>query len=555
LAWPAAAGGADAGRVVIEAAEIEAAKVARVFELLNRVPGVSASTSSVSIHGSYKVKVFLDGASITDPSSGFNAVAWDHLSPESLARVEIILDAGGLIYGQDASAGVVLLTSKSADKLSGGLKLYGGDYGLFRAEADLAVASGPWGIAAQAGREEHGGYWPNEDKLIYRGSLKISRRLEEGSVSLAGSLIDDERGLFGYPAYPTPKARKRSQLFQVGQETKWRRLTNVLSYQRGQVANVDPSRGLSQSLTVAEAKEDLSVALKPTGWLDLTLGGGGKKGWAESSDFGQKSEHSLHAFFRAEAKTPIAGLSVSVGARFDYNSAFKNNLNPEASLAYAKGPLTLGLKYGRAANAPSYQQRYNRSSSTEPNPGLDLEIADNYGLSGTYKFSQRLSVRLNLFHNRLKGRITYDRPANSGVGQYKNLGRVVVEGGDLGLDWEIAKFLALKANLTYARAKDLELNKTLPGRSRLSGSSELAFRPTAGFSAILKVDYRSRAWEDRNNTSNIPGYALYGIRAEWDLGQFSLSFSLENALNRDWLYSDGLYGPPAHFRLGLAWRF
>jgi iron complex outermembrane receptor protein len=541
--------------VVILAEEIAAAKVAKIHEILSRVAGVSASSSSVSIHGSYKVKVFLDGASLTDPTSGYNAVTWDHLSPDNVAKIEVILGAGGLIYGQDASAGVILITSKELESFQGGVKAYGGDFGFFRAEADLTVAKGLWGVSFLAGREEMGGFEPNEDKLIYRGSVKIVRRLDEGSVSLSSAMIDDERGLYGYPGFPTPNARKRNRLFSLGQELKWREVTNNFTYQRGRVANRDPSLGLDQYLLVTEANDDLSMGLNPNSWLDLTLGTGFKKSWAESSDFTPQSEYFWHVFSLARMKTPIKGLGFSLGARYNYNSNFKNNFNPEVNLAFDRGDWRLGLKYSRAANTPSFQQRYNRSSSTLPNPNLDLEFADNYTLSIAYRLTDRMSWRLNGFYNRISGRITYDRPANAGVGQYRNLGQATYEGGDLGFDWSLTEKVDLKANVTYARAIDHDLGKTLTGRSRLSGTSELGFRPFPDFSAFLTVEYRTAAWGDRMNTTKIPGYALYGARAEWKIGPASVFFNIENILNRRWLYSDGLNGPPRNFYLGLGYRF
>jgi iron complex outermembrane receptor protein len=548
--------GAGLGRIVIEAPEIAAAKVTRVYEILSQVPGVSAGPTSVSIHGSYKVKVFLDGSPLTDPSSGFNAVTWERLAPESLARIEILMDSGGLIYGQDASAGVILLTSKAEEKkFRGSLKVYGGDYGYFQSELDLAFQEGLWGLAVAAGREEAGGFLPNEDKLIHRGSLNVSRRLTEGSVSLGLAATDDERGLYGYPGFPTPEARKRARLFSLTQETRWRALANNLTYQRGRVANQDPSQAINQYLMVSELTDNLTLALEPASWLSLSLGTGFKRSWAESSDFTPQSEWAGHFFSRAEARLPWSGWSLAVGARYNRNSDFRDNLNPEATLNWARGDWSVSLKYNRSANTPTYQQRFNRSSSTRPNPDLDVEIADNLGLVATWRVNDKMSWFLSGFSNRLKGRITYDRPANSGFGQYKNLGLATYEGGDLGFDWKINSTVALKANVTYTRAKDWDLRKNLTGRSRLAGASEVKVQPLPELTTILTIEYRTAAWEDRRNTSKIPGYALYGLRAEWDLGRVSLTLSLENILNRAWLYSDGLEGPPRNFYLGLAYRF
>ncbi|HDL98583.1 MAG TPA: TonB-dependent receptor, partial [Desulfobacteraceae bacterium] len=57
-----AAGGT--GAVVITGDEIKEMNVHKIADVLNQVPGIKAGESSVSIRGSYKVKVLLDGRPI-----------------------------------------------------------------------------------------------------------------------------------------------------------------------------------------------------------------------------------------------------------------------------------------------------------------------------------------------------------------------------------------------------------------------------------------------------------------------------------------------------------
>ncbi|RLB87667.1 MAG: TonB-dependent receptor, partial [Deltaproteobacteria bacterium] len=55
--------------IVITANEIKKMNVRKISDVLNQVPGLKAGDTSVSIRGSYKVKVMLDGRPINDPTS------------------------------------------------------------------------------------------------------------------------------------------------------------------------------------------------------------------------------------------------------------------------------------------------------------------------------------------------------------------------------------------------------------------------------------------------------------------------------------------------------
>jgi iron complex outermembrane receptor protein len=103
-------------------------KALKIADVLNNVPGVKAGDASVGIHGSYKVKVFVDGRPINDPTSSHGGVNWDLVSPDDVERIEILRGKGGLTYGQDASGGVILITTRQVRHLTGNIKAYGGNH-------------------------------------------------------------------------------------------------------------------------------------------------------------------------------------------------------------------------------------------------------------------------------------------------------------------------------------------------------------------------------------------------------------------------------------------
>ena len=53
---------------------------------------------------------------------------WDLVSLENVERIEILRGKGGLEYGDDASAGVILISTRKIGSLSGNVKIYGGNH-------------------------------------------------------------------------------------------------------------------------------------------------------------------------------------------------------------------------------------------------------------------------------------------------------------------------------------------------------------------------------------------------------------------------------------------
>ena len=164
--WPSSVGAADqrpaiaddgsemtdnGDTILLTAEDISATKALKIADVLNHVPGVKAGDSSVSIHGSYKVKVYLDGRPINDPTSNHGGVNWDLLSPDDVVRIEILRGKGGLLYGQDASGGVILITTRKVRRLTGNIKAYGGNYGTRNARAHINTTAGKFTVGVGGG--------------------------------------------------------------------------------------------------------------------------------------------------------------------------------------------------------------------------------------------------------------------------------------------------------------------------------------------------------------------------------------------------------------------
>ncbi|MEW6215684.1 MAG: TonB-dependent receptor plug domain-containing protein, partial [Nitrospirota bacterium] len=98
--------------------DIKRMNVRTIVEILNRIPGVTASESSVTLYGSRMVTVLLDERPLNDPLSPHPVyINWNLVSLENIERIEIY-KSGGAAFG-GTSGGVILITTKKATTSQG----------------------------------------------------------------------------------------------------------------------------------------------------------------------------------------------------------------------------------------------------------------------------------------------------------------------------------------------------------------------------------------------------------------------------------------------------
>ncbi|MFW5901802.1 MAG: TonB-dependent receptor plug domain-containing protein [Thermodesulfobacteriota bacterium] len=553
---PARAGTAENGdTVVLEAEDIRAMQARKMSDILNNVPGVQAGNSSVGIHGSYKVKVFVDGRPINDPTSSYGGVNWDMISPEDVVRIEILKGKGGLTYGQDAAGGVVLISTKKTRQLSGYVKAYGGSDDTQDYSAALSSStSGRLSLGVSGGYETTDGYKINNDQERRQAGLKLSYRLEENQeIAFSADFLDDKRGLSGYPDYPTPFSRKQTRNSAYSLTADFHSVKSRTHYNLGRRDNTDESRGVDNSLEVSKFGEDIAATVHTTDRGDLTCGAALSWNRANGTAFADQDEHTVSLFASQTLSFPDHHLTLTAGLRGNWHSAFDNTANPEIKLIYKKATWRITAAYSRADNTPSFYQRYNKTSSTRPNPDLMMETADNLSVEFSSIPLDSFSFTISGFYNRLSNRITYVT-GNDGIGQYQNFGEVFYQGGDLAFTWQMMECLKLKASYPYLEATDEETGLWLPCKARHTGRLNVYWKPLRALSVVFDGKSTSSVYRNKQNTKEISGYSIADLRAEYAFSRFHLFGEIENTFDKTYYYADGLLAPPRTWVVGINWR-
>ncbi len=540
--------------IVITAEDIKALNAHDMADVLNNVPGVTAGSSSVSIHGSNKVKVLVDGRPINDPTSSHGGVNWDLVSPLEVEHIEILRGKGGLRYGQDASGGVIIITTKRAKRLSGNIKAYGGNNKTGYGYVNMQMVSGKMTAGITGGTETTDGYKVNNDKERYQGGIKLAYTFDDQkSLSFTGDYLKDDKGSSGLPSYPTPFARIDSSNTNLSMRINYNKFASTTSFNKGRKHNTDITREIDQDLHVTEWEEDLAGSFTTGNLGELTLGTGFILGEASGTNFTDQQEETFSVFAAQSINWPENPFSLSLGIRANKNSAFDNAYNPEIKTTYKKDKCRLTLAYGRVNNTPSFYQRFDETSSKAPNPDLDMETSDNYSLAFFIEPADIFSFNFSVFYNRLSDRITY-MMGDDGISQYQNVGLVTYTGGDLAVSWQPHDTLKVKNSYTYLEAKDDETGLWLTSKARHNATTNIYWKPYGPLSIVLSGKYCSKVYRNKSNTTTVPEYTIADFRAEYAFKRFSLFGEIENLFDKTFYYADGLLAPSRCWIIGLNWK-
>ncbi|MBW2097626.1 MAG: TonB-dependent receptor plug domain-containing protein [Deltaproteobacteria bacterium] len=548
--------------IVITADEIKRMNVQKISDVLNQVPGIKAGDSFVSIRGSYKVKVLLDGRPINDPTSSHGLVKFDLVPPENVERIEIYRGKGALKYGDDASGGVILILTRKIDIFNGNMKSYWGNLDTYSHRANCRANRGAFGMSASAGYDYTGGYQVNGDRKKRRAGGKIEYRPDKDlNLALSIDYLKDERGLSGRLEYPTLHSRKEGEMFSYALSMGVKGIVSETFLNDAKTRNRDPDRDIDNFITVKRFGEDLSTSLSPGKWGTLNCGAAFRWQGAEGSRFASSDERSVSIFAADALSFKRVPVTVSIGLRGTVYSEFDNTLNPETNISYKKDKWTLSFSYSQTSNTPSFYQRYDKTSTKEPNPGLGMETTDSFNLSFFSEISPCLSCGASLFCNRISDRITYVLGDN-GIGRYENFGKVIYRGGDILLNVKIMDTLSLKTTYTYLEATDKDTGFWMVARPRHRMYADLFYRPMAGLSIIANLKYDSKQYTRSDNKASVPGRIIENLRVEhtpaWTTGRFGrVEFfgEVKNIANKTYCYGDGWLAPPRTWIGGLNYRF
>jgi len=536
-----------------------------IQDVLNSVPGVNAGESSVMLRGSTAVKVLLNGRPLNDPTSSVGGVKLDQVVVADIDRIEIIKGGGGVSYGDNASGGVVLITSDSKKGLTGFIETGGGDYGTYNTKGSTTSVLGGLTLNAAGSWFTTDGFIRNDDEKKYSVGMKADYKFsDKTSLGLAFDYFGQEGGLPGDLIYPTPYSRKDYDLF-IGGINLSLPLFKVNSFlNKGINNNSDISRDKDTTLEVLKTGHKISTALPLHKLLNISAGGGfeykeglgkGHYGTVDYS-FEKKTEKSFYGYISNSMEIKELFLSINAGGRYIYYTEYDNAISPEVTVNFKPGSFGIKGSFSMTYNTPTFLQRYQATSSKDPNPDIDMEKAKNYSVSFFLSPDKSFLLTAGGFYNIIEDRITYVYDYDgSGMNRYENFGEVIYKGADSSLKIEPFSFICLKGTYLYLITEDTETGLWMSCRARHNFKGQIEIKPVRNLCLLFEADYKSKLYTNSSNTREADARILYDMTLRYKAGRFTFKLEVENIADTEYLIETGGEGYPRRWNGSVKFNF
>ena len=503
-----------------------------VGDALETITGVYvSSTGEIGLRdvSSSKVVVILDGQRLN--TAGGTGVNISTLPIENVEKIELLRGGRSAQYGADAVGGVIVVTSKQAEKQEGkskkaffGVKMALGSYDKIMLNVNNSLSLGKFNsfISYQFDRAtddyvyeyiDYGTYpdtprdtLKNNDKLSNNVFVKLDYSID-GTQNMSASFnhYGADNGTPGMITNPTPNAELQfnNQSYNVSYTN-----TDIFSgfSLKAQSYFLDNETKFNDPDDIYSEPSDhdnyaLGLELNQAGsllkdMLILNYGYSFRNDRIVSTSVGDKSRNTHSAFGSVSGGVDldffISRIEASLAARYDAPSDFENALSPRFSLSFShQGEgFTANLKshVTRSYKAPSFNDLYwPRDAFAVGNPDLEPEYGFNYdiGISTDYK---GFVLSANFFSNDVDNLILWQQdPALDNLWTPKNISKTSTKGIETSAAMTLWDIWTLNAEYTWMRALDVGPDPNRHGKF-------LTYKPQNKFDARSTLKYAGLEW-------------------------------------------------------------
>lgn len=552
--------------------EIEAVQGPDLTRVLERLPGVTTARSgglgsqtSLFVRGanSQQLLVTIDGvrmADVASPSGGFDLGT---LLTGSVAKLELLRGSNSVAWGSDAMGGVLAVTTRVPDGVTGSLEYGAHDSLTAGASAgtagngyNLAVSGGfarTDGISAYAGGTEPDGFrqWHG----TVQGGAELALNLWLRAV---GRYADSKVDFDGYPApnytfADTPEyqtTRQGSGRVGLDYSGKGLKLAAGLALSDTRRSYFDPTYGAASSFDTTgrswradvKGRADLSDA--------VVLDFGADSEWTRfSTTFDARQEARLssgHALLGYHG----GNIHLTGGVRLDDHDRFGSHWTFGANGAVDLGDeLRLRASFGEGFKAPTLYQLYGYGGNValRPETSTAFDAGIELGDRGGYRH-----FAVTLFRRDSRNLIDYVSPSG-----YFNTARTRSEGVEAELTGELTDGLRGYASYSYTKSVNRQTGKDLARRPRHAFSTGLDWTtPLAELKLGADLRVVSDSFDDAGNFTRLDGFALVTVRASLPVTeQVELFGRVENLGNKQYqtVAGYGTYGRSAYAGVRARW--
>ncbi|QBY01869.1 TonB-dependent receptor [Rhodophyticola sp. CCM32] len=554
---------------VVTGEELQESGDIQLSDYLATLPGVSisqngpiGSNTSIRIRGLGEryIPVLIDGIDVTDPSGTQTAFNFGSLTTSALSRIEVLYGSQSALYGSEAIAGVISITTLQApDEIgtevtisaeAGSYDTYLGSIGVAsrfeRGElafsATRLITDGFSAADENLGNTEDDGH--DSTTLTLTGAFDVTDNLRLGfSGFFEDSFAEfDGSGGAGGDGSQTGETRRRAgrvyaefNAFGIDHE-----IAAIVS---------DTDRYFPIGFTQNFEGQRRELTYKGT----ASLGNGGVLVFGAETSEEEFSADAINGRYDinsvyGDLNTPLTpDLDLSASLRFDDHSVYGGQTTGRIALAWRPTPdMIVRVSYGTGFRAPSLFELF----SAFGNPALQPEQSRSAELGVEQDFG-RLTLGGTLFHTEIDDLIQF-----SGGSYTQVPGTSTSRGVEVTMDYEITDSLRLFGTYTYTDARDRNDDRLIrvPEHDISLGVTG-EFAP--GWSGTFTVQHvMDRLDSDFPDIVPMPDYTLANLTITREINETSeVYLRVNNLFDEDYQTTRGYGTSDRAFYVGLRARF
>jgi vitamin B12 transporter len=596
---------------VLDREQIEERARPELLSLLQEVPGVATSRAggtglqaSAFIRGgeSRYARVLVDGVPVNQPGGAFD---FGTALPFELERVEVVRGAASSLYGSDALAGVVSLTTRRASpgerpSLRGEAEGGSDDWRRLAAASTGTAGRADWNAGIQ--RLSTDNAEPNSAFAQTSAALSSAVRLGAGTDLRGVFRLDDSTvGTPGPTAYGRPDLDARFERRDLVGSLRLRRSQTrlvqelALGYASTRQLSLDPldsgawlpewdgQQGAFPIADFPDAAGFQNATARGSVSYQASLSVGarqlltaGAEVEHERGDLGNRAaellqpERTNSGLYLQDRLLVGARVYLTLGGRVERNGSYGTRAVPRAAVAArvrdGVDATTLRASAGMGVKEPSFLESYGESFFAKGNPLLEPERSTTFDLGLEQRLlASRVRLTLTAFHHDYHDQIAYTVvDYDTFEGTYVNLAHTRSRGLELALEARPLAVLQLVGQYTFQDGSILEspsgfdpvyaVGQPLLRRPRHQGSFSAAWSFGRGSLGTTLVRVGPRADSDfvgLGLTSNA-AYTRLDARARLRVtGTLEAFVGADNLLDERYQEVLGYWAPGRSLRLGL----
>lgn len=588
---------------IITKKDLEKGGYSFVVDALQSVPGLTITqngglggTASVFIRGAKtgNVVVLVDGVKVNDPSSIERTFDFGTLTADSIERIEIIKGPQSVLYGSDATGGIInVVTKKGQGKTTATLNAVGGSFFTTQLSANVAGGESAYHYSLTVGQLASNGFSKaakpdsatkpfDDDGFSQRfatgrfGYTPIEGFSIDGGFSAKQTELDLDDGAFVDDPNSFERRKELSGFLRATHKFNeyWKHSITANMSQIKRAYDDFDDDGASgfddfgqESLyvgTLAQGEWLHTFTVKDLNTLMIGANCEQEKYTFEDDldDTTLKNDVWTFGFFAQDHLSIAKMFYATAGARADKHEVFGWQQSYTASSAIVVPVVQMKLKgnWGRGYKSPSLYQIYgdggvftleNKDLKPEENTGFDVGIEQ--------PVLNIATISVSYFSNRYKNMIIADTSFPS---KFINVGKVKTSGYEASAMIKPFEFIALSGGYTYLKAIDEDTDEQLPRRPKYQAFgtvavsvAKLTISCTGTYVGKRNDSYYDAATFATVNVRN-DGYFKADVTAQYAVvPQLTLTAKAENITNKEYQQAYGYTMPGRSFYVGVKGVF